>query len=68
MLHYGFYVQVNEKGTEAAASTAIIAAGVSAPIDEPPPVKFIADQPFLFAIVERKSWIPLFLGRFVGNN
>jgi serpin B len=66
-LYIGFvfhkaFVDVDEKGTEAAAATGVGFKGVSAP---PPPryVDFRADHPFVFAIRDRKSGAILFLGR-----
>src|SRR5699024_1832067 len=41
-------VIVDEKGTEAAAATAIVAVEASAPINQP--VEFTADHPFMFMI------------------
>lgn len=54
------FVKVDEKGTEAAAATAI-----AMPRGGPPakPTEFRADHPFLFAIVDRPSGLILFLGR-----
>jgi serpin B len=55
------FVKVDEKGTEAAAATAVsMAAGAGAP---PKMIDFTADHPFLFAIVDRASKMILFLGR-----
>ena len=60
VFHKGF-VKVDEKGTEAAAATAVVGGPGG-----PPPAKateFIADHPFLFLIRDRKSGLILFLGR-----
>jgi serpin B len=55
------FVKVDEKGTEAAAATAVVmAAGGAAPSK---PLEFKADHPFLFFIVEKTSGIVLFMGR-----
>lgn len=54
------YVDVNEKGTEAAAATAGIMSVTSAP---PPPREFRADHPFLFLIRHKSSGSILFIGR-----
>ncbi len=54
-------VEVNEKGTEAAAATEMRQLSRSASI-MPVPV-FRADHPFLFAIRDRRSGAILFLGR-----
>ncbi len=55
------FVKVDEKGTEAAAATAIAmgAGGGMPPKAEP----FVADRPFLFFILERSSGLVLFAGR-----
>ena len=55
-------LQVNEKGTEAAAAT-LVAAGDGA---APPPAEGIKllDRPFLYGIFDRQNGIPLFLGTF----
>ena len=64
VIHKAF-VEVNEKGTEAAAATAVVIeerslSGGSAKI----PV-FCADHPFLFLICHKKSGGVLFMGRMV---
>jgi serpin B len=56
------FVDVNEKGTEAAAATAVVKTRSSLP---PPPPTFRADHPFLFLIQERRTGSVLFLGRLV---
>jgi len=56
------YIDVNEKGTEAAAVT-IIGVGVTS---YTPPVLFIANHPFVFAICEKSTGCVLFMG-LVGN-
>lgn len=55
------YIKVDEKGTEAAAVTAITAAGSSLP---PEPVSFCADKPFTFVIRDNISGEILFIGEF----
>ena len=50
------FVKVNEKGTEAAAVTAM-------PMAECEPRRFRVDRPFLFAIQDRETGAILFLGR-----
>lgn len=57
-------IEVHEKGTEAAAATAVAIALTAAPVEPPPPVVFRADRPFLFALVDARTGLPLFLGRF----
>ena len=53
------FVQVDEKGTEAAAATGVDAHAVSAPMVHTVTV----DRPFLFVITDTASGAPLFLGR-----
>lgn len=66
VLHKAF-VEVNEKGTEAAAATAVI---VAMPVSAPPvAVPFTptlkADRPFVFLIRDVKTGSIWFLGRMV---
>lgn len=53
------HVDVNEKGTEAAAATGVIMQKRS--LDMPP--EFYADHPFLFVIYHKSSSTVLFIGR-----
>jgi serpin B len=55
------WVEVNEKGTEAAAATAVGAAGKAPRAEQP--IIFRADHPFLFLIRDARSGSILFLGR-----
>ena len=54
------FIDVDEKGTEAAAATAIMAAGAGMP---PKPLQFNADHPFLYVIRDTRSGAVLFVGR-----
>lgn len=54
-------VIVDEKGTEAAAATAIVELDASAPISQP--IEFKADHPFVFMIKDNKTDAILFLGQ-----
>jgi serpin B len=54
------YVDVHEKGTEAAAATAVLIFAGGLP---PPPVPFVADRPFCFLIRENTTGSILFIGR-----
>ncbi len=55
------FVKVDEKGTEAAAATAVVMAeGGGMP---PKAVPFKADHPFLFFVVNKSSGAVLFMGR-----
>lgn len=56
------FIDVNEQGTEAAAATAVMMLGM-AMRQEPPPMIFTADHPFVFLIRENSSGNILFLGR-----
>ncbi|MEM7817093.1 MAG: serpin family protein, partial [Candidatus Aenigmatarchaeota archaeon] len=56
------YVKVDEKGTEAAAATAIIIIGETS---ISPYKIFRADHPFIFIIQERKTGNILFIGRVI---
>jgi serpin B len=56
------YLDVDEKGTEAAAATAVVMR-VSAVIRQDPPVTVTVDRPFLFAITDTATGLPLFLGQ-----
>jgi serpin B len=56
------YVDVNERGTEAAAATATVMRGGCVPRPEEPKV-FRADHPFIFLIRDRKTELIHFIGR-----
>ncbi|MGC9453753.1 MAG: serpin family protein [Phycisphaerae bacterium] len=60
VIHKAF-VAVDEKGTEAAAATAVVMARAAAPTEEPK--VFRADRPFMFLIRHRSSGAVLFMGR-----
>ena len=56
-------IEVNERGTEAAAATVVEANAGSAPPPETG-VTLIFDRPFLYGIVDLEAGLPLFLGTF----
>jgi serpin B len=58
------YIEVNEKGTEAAAATAVVMRPTAMRIQEPPR-EFRADHPFLFLIRDSTTGSILFVGRVV---
>lgn len=58
------FIEVNERGTEAAAATAAMM-DLSAALEPPPVPVFRADRPFLYAIRDRRSGALLFVGRMV---
>ena len=63
VLHKAF-VEVNEKGTEAAAATAVImTVPASMPPTPLPPVVMDVDRPFIFLIRDTRTDAILFLGR-----
>ncbi|MFP6900439.1 MAG: serpin family protein [Opitutales bacterium] len=65
VLHKAF-VEVNEKGTEAAAATAVIMmVPASAPLSVSFTPTFKADRPFIYLIRDRQSGAILFLGRMM---
>ncbi len=63
VIHEAF-IDVNEEGTEAAASTAVVIIRKSAIID-PPNNIFRADRPFFYVIKENSSNSILFMGKVV---
>jgi serpin B len=62
VLHKAF-VEVNEKGTEAAAATVAVSPAEPAEVMVPFTPAFRADHPFLFLIRDRATGCILFLGR-----
>ncbi len=70
---YGYYlsqviqatkIEVNEKGTEAAAATVIAAPSAGAPAPSPEGIELIFERPFLYGVVDLQTNAPLFLGTF----
>jgi serpin B len=57
------FVKVDEKGTEAAAATAVVMSKESAMMPSKPAAEFKADHPFLFFLRDVKSGAILFMGR-----
>lgn len=62
-VYHQTFIEVDEKGTEAAAATAVVVA-VSA-VRGQDPFDLTIDRPFLFLIRERQTGAVLFLGRVV---
>lgn len=56
------FIMVDEKGTEAAATTAV-SVDVKSVVAAEPPYEFNADHPFLFVLWDKKSGSILFMGR-----
>jgi serpin B len=65
VLHKAF-VDVDEKGTEAAAATGVIMAPTAAFRPRQEPEEFKADHPFIYIIRDTRSGIILFMGRYTG--
>lgn len=68
VLHKTF-LEVDEAGTRAAAATAGIMAGASAPMDEPVVHEVFLNRPFVCLIVDLDSGAPIFAGavRYLGE-
>jgi serpin B len=62
VIHKAF-IEVNEQGTEAAAATAAII-GLKSSLREDP-VRFQADHPFVFILIDRQTGCIIFMGRLV---
>src|SRR5712691_1037569 len=56
------YIDVDERGTEAAAATGVSITARAA-FEPPPPVTMVVDRPFLFAIIDTATSVPVFLGQ-----
>ncbi|GAV04544.1 hypothetical protein RvY_14812 [Ramazzottius varieornatus] len=59
IIHQAF-IEVNERGTEAAAATSVLGSATSF---NPDPVNFVADHPFIFVIRDERSGLVIFMGR-----
>lgn len=59
------FVEVNEKGTEAAAVTEVFCDLAFEPEPPPPPFEMIVDRPFVFAICDDFTRTAVFLGAVV---
>jgi serpin B len=57
------FIAVDEKGTEAAAATAVAMMAATALVPKPQPVEVKVDRPFIYAIQHIPSGVCLFLGR-----
>jgi len=62
VIHKAF-IEVNESGTEAAAATAVIMVLKSALEEQS--IRFIANHPFIYFIIDKPSGGIIFMGRFV---
>jgi serpin B len=66
VIHKAF-IEVNEKGTEAAAVTAV-AMQLTSSIQTPKEIIFKADRPFIILITEKKTGSILFIGSVLNPN
>jgi serpin B len=57
------YVDVAEEGTEAAAATAVTMVPLAVRVPPKPDVVLTVDRPFLFAIIDTATGLPLFQGQ-----
>ncbi|HTU71956.1 MAG TPA: serpin family protein [Trebonia sp.] len=64
-IHQAF-IDVDERGTEAAAATAAVVQVMAMRRQPARRVAFTADRPFLFAVIETATGLPLFLGQYTG--
>ena len=62
-VYHQAFVAVDEKGTEAAAATAVVGVGLAA-LNKHATV--VLDRPFVFLIRDRQTGAVVFLGRFLG--
>ena len=62
VLHKTF-LDIDEKGTEAAAATAIMMERTAIFIPDEDPVEFRADHPFLIALRHKPTGTVMFMGR-----
>lgn len=58
-------VSVDERGTEAAAATAVVGASGGSAGPPPEPRELTVDRPFLFVIRDQRNGSPLFVGQVV---
>ena len=61
-VYHKAFVAVDEKGTEAAAASAVVVVGESAIMND---INLTVDRPFIFAILDKPSGTILFMGRVV---
>jgi serpin B len=55
------YIAIDERGTRAGAATAVIMAPGAAPQQEPPKIVRL-DRPFVYAIIDNATSLPIFIG------
>jgi len=57
------YIDVNENGTEGAAATGVAIVGRMGHLEPIDPTSFVADHPFLYAVVHKQTNAIVFLGK-----
>jgi serpin B len=62
VIHQAF-IELDEKGTEAAAATAVGMIGTTALLPREDPIEFRADHPFIYCIMDDVTGTILFMGR-----
>ncbi|MCD6383668.1 MAG: serpin family protein [Thermoplasmata archaeon] len=67
VIHKSF-IEVNEKGTEAAAATAVVLRYEGGSVSHPSPILFKADHPFIFIIEHKETGQILFMGKVENPN
>ena len=56
------HIEVTEAGTRAAAVTAVVMENATAVMDPEQPKEVILDRPFLYAIIDNETRLPVFVG------
>jgi len=65
-VYHKTFIKVAEKGTKAGAATAVIMADSCAPFE--PPFELTFDRPFIYAIIETDTGMPVFFGTVTNFN
>lgn len=56
------YIELDRSGTKAAAVTAVEMNGETASAEEEAPPSVILDRPFVYAIIDTETGLPVFMG------
>ena len=56
------HIEVDRTGTKAAAVTAVVMTSESCVMEEETPPHVILDRPFVYAIIDTNTGLPIFLG------
>lgn len=62
-VYHKAFIEVNEEGAEASAASAVVMSARSVSRLKPERARFIADHPFLFLLMDRRTDTVMFLGR-----